>query len=43
MDTFLKLMNAYAEELEMFDTKFVNVHGIQKNISTAKDIAVLTS
>ncbi len=43
MDAFLELMNGYAGELGLESSKFVNVHGMCSNMSTARDIAVLIS
>lgn len=41
LSVFLDLMNSHAKELGMASSSFVNVHGLSRNKSTARDIAVL--
>lgn len=36
-------MNTYANEIGLKDSTFVNVHGMCKNKSNAKDMAILIS
>lgn len=43
MEVFVELMNTYATELGLTASTFVNAHGMCKNKSSARDIAVLTS
>lgn len=43
MAVFVELMNTYASQLGLGSSTFVNAHGMCKNKSSARDIAVLTS
>lgn len=43
MQVFLQLMNSYSAELNLTNSTFLNVHGMCKNKSSARDMAVLTS
>lgn len=43
IEVFVELMNSYANELGLTASVFVNVHGMRKNKSSARDISVLTS
>ena len=43
MQIFLQLMNTYANQLGLSTSSFVNVQGMCKNKSSARDIAVITS
>lgn len=43
MAVFLGLMTEYAKELGLSGSSFVNTHGMCKNKSTARDVALLTS
>lgn len=43
MGVFIQLMNTYATELGLTNSTFLNAHGMCKNKSSARDIAILTS
>ena len=43
MAIFMDLMKHYAEELELETVSFDNVHGLSKNMASARDVAILTS
>lgn len=43
MEIFIQLMNTFAVELGLSNSTFVNAHGMCKNKSSARDIAILTS